>query len=281
MQVSVFFGRFPFGGVDHPDTTDWLLQTFLKARADPRISHVLHSRLDDTPITMSRNSMVQRARQVKADYLVMIDSDMSPDLPYPGSKPFWDTSLDFLLQHHGPAIIAAPYCGPPPLENLYVFQWANWQTDHPNKDRRLEQYTREQAATLGGIQRAGAVPTGLILIDMRVFERMEPPYFYYEYTDQTHSKKASTEDVTFSRDAGLCGIPLYCNWDAWAGHWKKKRVGKPVLTTVDEVRKDFHAAFERNFQSNERLVILGEGRNGEQEIALGGNPLADRVVEAQ
>ena len=63
---------------------------------------------------MTRNLCVEDAKHNKADFLVMIDNDMSPDLK--GEKPFWDTSWDSILKpENQPCIIAAPYCGPPPL----------------------------------------------------------------------------------------------------------------------------------------------------------------------
>src|SRR5262249_2426190 len=148
---------------------------------------------------------------------------------------FWDTTLEFMLAHNGPCVVAAPYCGPAPHENVYVFRWASFQTGHPNPDNRLEAYTREEAAGLKSIQRAAALPTGLIMIDMRAIEAIKPPYFYYEWKTQEEMQKASTEDVTFTRDLAFAGIPIYCNWGAWAGHWKMKCVGKPHIIGPDDV----------------------------------------------
>jgi hypothetical protein len=256
------FARFPFGACDHPDTSDWLVSTVLKAKADPRISDLFHWRIDDTPITMGRNRCIQIAKDARADLLLMLDSDMSPDLPEPGGKPFWDTSFEFIYRHYdrGPSVVAAPYCGPPPHENCYVFRWASIQSDHPDADMRLEQFTREEAAIRGGFEKVAALPTGLFLLDMRAIERLTPPYFYYEWTDQFEQAKASTEDVTFTRDLSLAGVPLYVNWDAWAGHWKRKRVGKPKLITAEQVGKQFREAVLRNHHYGDRLVMVGDDK---------------------
>jgi len=259
MKIDVMFARFPFGAQEHPDTTDWLIETVLKAKSDERIGRVRWRRKDDTPITMSRNWVVEEAKREKIDVLVMIDSDMLPDIKYADAKPFWDTSLDFLLRHQGPCAIGAPYCGPPPVENVYVFQWANCNNDHPGEHHKLDQYSREQAATMAGIQLAGALPTGLFMVHMDAFKLMKPPYFYYEYTDETESVKASTEDVTFTRDMTFLGIPVYCNWDAWAGHWKRKCVMKPAILTVDMVSAKYKEAVLRDMPSNKKLIVLGEG----------------------
>lgn len=265
-KFSVMFARFPYGRRDEPDVTDWLMDTLMKAKSDPRISDVFNWRLDDTPIPMGRNRSIEQAKKLGADYLLMVDNDMAPDAYHVGNpnkvgidvhaRPFWDTSFDFMQKNlDDPCIIAAPYCGPPPIENVYVFRWADWQSQQPNDDGRLEQFSREEAATRAGIEEVGALPTGLILLDMRVFKNFEPPYFYYEWADEPfQTQKASTEDVTFTRDLSLQGTRIFCNWDAWAGHWKWKCVGKPGLITVDSVRDKFVNAVKRNHNSKDRMI---------------------------
>jgi hypothetical protein len=257
MKASVLFARFPFGGSEHPDTTDWLVRTVLEAKADRRVGDVFHTRVDDTPITMSRNRVLKQALDLGVDLVCMIDSDMRPDLlaGQPGARPFWASSLDFMLSHPGPCLVAAPYCGPPPHENVYVFEWSRAQSDHPDADLKLEQYTRERAQMLGGIQEAAALPTGLILIDTRALASVKPPWFEYEYEDPPFdTRKATTEDVYFTRNLSLAGVPNYCNWDAWAGHHKRKCVGKPSLLTVENVREEFREALRRGISAGERLV---------------------------
>lgn len=263
MKISVMIGRFPFLNQECPDSTDWLVATVLKAHGDSRIEHCETRRVDTTPITKGRNWMVEEAKRAKVDYLVMLDSDMCPDLPGRGAKPFWESTLDFMLKNRQPCMVAVPYCGPPPLENVYVFRWAKWNNSNVSPDCRLDFFSREEAAGLAGIQRVGALPTGLIMIDMRVFEKMTPPYFYYEYKDETQSELASTEDVTFTRDANMLGIPIYCNWDAWAGHHKRYRVDKPLVIHSDHVRKNYTDAVLRQHHSQEKMVVLGEGTEHE------------------
>lgn len=268
-KYKVLFARFPFGHRDEPDTTDWLVDTVLKAKADPRISDIYHMRIDDTPITMSRNRVMCMARDKGVDYVVMVDNDMKPDCYFAGNpnnlaidmraKPFWETAWDFALQHHGPCLVAAPYCGPPPVENVYVFKMTNLQSNHPNVDARLDQFTREEAATRGGIEQVGALPTGLILIDMRVLNHIKPPWFRYEWDDIYEQKKASTEDVTFTRDLAFAGVPIYCAWDCWAAHWKWKAVGKPVPLSIDQFQQNLVECIERKQSLRSRMIMVGEG----------------------
>lgn len=258
MQLKLFIARFPFCASEHPDGTDWLVSTVIKAKADSRISEVLHQKIDDTPITMSRNRAVKQALANKADVLLMLDSDMSPDLPLAGAKPFWDTSFNYLWQHFGkgPCVIAAPYCGPPPHEVPYIFRWCTFQGDNPNPDVRLEMFSREEAATRIGFETVAALPTGLILIDLRAIERIPRPWFDYEWKDEERSEKASTEDVYFTRNLSLAGVPQVANWDAWAGHVKRKTVSKPQLLTSDAVSEQFRDAIDRRVKSNEKVMVV-------------------------
>ncbi len=126
---------------------------------------------------------------------------------------------------------------------------------------RLEAYGRMEAALLTGISNVDTGPTGLCMIDMRVFEHLSLPYFDYEWDGENkqcphchqaipgkRSKKASTEDCFFFRNVALnCAIrlgynPVFCNWDAWAGHHKPKCVGKPNTIPSDAVGRQLHEA---------------------------------------
>jgi len=266
-KYSVMIARQPFKRAEDPDVTDWLIKTVVAMKADSRISEIHMYRKDDTPATMVRNDVVEKARAKGVDYLLIVDNDMNPDAYHasnehrlgvdPGAKKFWDSSWEFMLEHPEPCIIAAPYCGPPPHECVYVFRWISNQSDHPAFDRGLQMFSREDAAHRHGIEEVAALPTGLMLLNMKVFEALDPPYFCYEWTDQTESKKASTEDVFFTRDLSIAGIPNYCNWDAWAGHWKMKCVGKPWHLTVESIREEYRAALGRAAE-REQVIVLPE-----------------------
>jgi hypothetical protein len=280
-KYSVMFARFPQGRCDDPDVTDWLVTTVVAAKFDPRIGKITRFRRDDTPITMGRNEAVSVAADHAVDFLVMVDSDMSPDYyladnpnapsPDANAKPFWDSSIDFVIQQREagtPCVVAAPYCGPPPHENVYVFLWDQDESGSPQDctDIYLSQYPRMHAIEQRGIKEVAALPTGLIIIDMQVIEAVQPPIFYYEYSDRKEIKKESTEDVTFTRDLSFAGIKQYCNWDAWAGHWKRKCVGRPEVVSVGMVANRFKAAVLKDYNINpyrgEELIFVGE-RNGE------------------
>lgn len=290
-KLKVGVARFPYGGnggtaSEVPEVGTWLAKVAVKVSQDPRIEWEWMPTFSDTPIPMTRNLSVEYARQRKFDVLVMIDSDMVPDCEIgrdPNAKPFFSSSFDFLYEHYerGPVVIAAPYCGPPPNENVYVFQWVNRETGRLDDDSfalAIDQFSRPEAARRSGFEAAAALPTGLIMYDMRVFDIAPSPYFYYEYDGDgakcpecgcrkpgKQHKKASTEDCTATRDFALIGQqvlgynPMFVNWDAWAGHMKPKMVRKPVIMGVDGVGERFTAAMKRNERSDEKLMIVGAG----------------------
>jgi len=274
-KFNVGIVTFSYGGnggisSEVPDIREWMTPLVVDLSKDPRVDAIRIWNLADTPITMTRNRAVMQAREFGVDVLVMVDSDMKPDL-YSGAsdaKPFFQSSFDFLVNHYskGPCIIGAPYCGPPPVECVYVFRWNNQQNENPSPDFQLEMYDRHTAVKMAGIQECAALPTGLIMYDMRAFALTEPkkpedkPWFYYEWSDIYASNKASTEDVTMTRDVSLVGVqklgynPVYCNWDSWAGHWKPKCVGKPQVIQASGVSHKLKDCWEANVEPGTKLV---------------------------
>ena len=316
---SVCFATFPYGGNGGapnttPEVEKWLRKTIHKAKLDPRIKEVFEFEKADTPITMTRNAAVWACRNQKIDFLVMVDSDMHPDFELnhhhdSSQKPFWDVAIDFLVDHweKGPACVAAPYCGPPPNEVPYVFHWTQMESGDPGCGFSLEMYSREYAEHMAGIQPVAALPTGLIMFDVRLFELTAPKqqdfakrieewltpcegrtleahliseiaarcehekfkdchsWFYYEYIMDSdgrcyESQKASTEDVTATRDISLAGIqaygynPIFCAWSSWAGHIKPKTVGKPRGITAEVISEKFVEALKIGATS-ERVTV--------------------------
>jgi len=273
---------------EYPAVGRWLTKVAMAADKNPHIGRVVHGEFADTPIPMCRNAACEVAIEQGFDLLLMVDSDMRPDL-YVGknleAKPFWDSSFAFWLDHFdtGPCYVFAPYCGPPPdpifggEENVYVFQWANKCNSPDNRGPRLAPYTREQAAMMVGFWPAGAGPTGLCLLDVRGLKKQDPFWFDYEYEGDgdrcphcravkpgRRTKKCTTEDVFFFRNAALADIPSFCNWDAWAGHMKPECVGKPILSTTDSVRNELLAAAMRLRDAKTRLRYLNPGKSMEQ-----------------
>lgn len=279
-KLNVMIARFPYGGnggiaTEVPEIADWLASTVSIARKDAdkggladKIDRICTRKFSDTPITMTRNAAVEAAKAWKADVLVMIDSDQVPDVEAEfdsDSQPFFKTAFDYLHAHYekGPVVIGAPYVGP--AENVYVFVWENSQNSNEHEiGFQIRQYSRHESTLMQGFHPAAALPTGLIMYDMRCFDLITKPYFYYEYTDDSESKKASTEDVTNTRDISLAGVellgynPVLCLWSSWAGHWKQDLKRKPRILTAEGVSKKLKTAFTRGIQANQKVVFLGD-----------------------
>lgn len=185
-QLSVLIVYYPYGGNGssssmHPDICEWLLTTLPKIKADPRVSGVATLPLSETPIPMTRNRSVKIARDAGYDVLLMIDSDQKPDCllgKESDAVPFWDAAFGFIYNNYdkGPQVVGAPYCGGGPNENIFVFRWRSLETDGFADEVaiKLDAYTREEAHTMSGIHECAALPTGLIMFDVRAFELIEP-----------------------------------------------------------------------------------------------------------
>ncbi|HUU84207.1 MAG TPA: hypothetical protein VM243_11955 [Phycisphaerae bacterium] len=294
-KFNVLIARMSYGWQENPDVTDWIVRSILKAKDDPRIGRCVTKAFDNTPTTLARHEAVMHARRpdLDADLLWMIDADMHPDHcpAEPGAVDTWSAFMEFAYEHYqrGPFVIAAPYCGRSRSaygisENVYVFRWRGTETGSPHQRFELAQFNREEAAERGGIERVAALPTGLVLYDMRCFgdlpgpqyrkrwapggpnlpipgrswQPQEPPWFYYQYDDPYEAWKIGTEDACNTRDLSALGVPQYIHWGAWAGHYKQKCVSKPVIVTSDYANDRLLRAALMGRASNERLVMIGD-----------------------
>ncbi len=285
-QYSLAVLRFPGNNSEHPASSGWVISHVEKWITDKRISKWMPFRASDTPITMVRNVLVRSAQAAKADYILMIDSDMIPDFEPDGLK-FWDVAWEFMMERRAreetyrrcmsepmtytkeavdiavmksfpPATIAAPYCGPPPSEAVYVMRWLSNGGNDPRAPRpyTLEMFDRDHAAAFTGIFEVAALPTGLILYDARVFDILPPPWFEYEWTDEYHSQKSSTEDIFQTRNASLIGLPQFCAWDCWAGHVKTKTVRKPRVLGVEDVPNAMADAVRKGTRGDYKVQVI-------------------------
>jgi len=298
--LDVFVGFPSYGGnggisSEVPDIREWWAETMLEMREDPRVGKISSKTIADTPITMVRNRFVRMAKAAGSHLLLMVDSDQNPNLwKQIGGKPFWKTAFDAIYDHYGkgPLVVGAPYCGTPNAgENCYVFYWDDNGSHGEETGMRLEMYPRQLATQMSGVQECAALPTGMILYDMRVFDLIEPAsltpdqvldqfregkltqsqtlaalaggYFHYEWKDTYADEKSSTEDVQNTRDISLAGIhklgynPVRCAWDCWVGHWKPWCVGKPQMYGAAQVAASLRAAVESGYDPAEKVVDLG------------------------
>jgi predicted O-methyltransferase YrrM len=311
LKLDVLICHFPYGGnggvsSEIPQIRQWELQTVLKMKQDERIGEIYTQDFSDTPITMTRNRAVKHAKKIGAHLVLFVDSDNDPlrHAKEPWHKPFWDEAFNFVYKnyHKGPHVVGAPYCGPPNgIENIYVFHWESYHNRGEESLFKLEQYSRQQAAMMSGIQECAALPTGMILYDVRAFDLIEPEavskrsvledvqtgrrtveeamlalregYFYYEWADCHADEKASTEDVTNTRDIALAGMqrlgynPIHCAWDSWVGHQKPMNVGKPQFFGTKDINASFEKAVLAKHTGDERIIDVASLNQGDDPIS--------------
>jgi len=296
-KFKLGLARFPYGGngalsSEVPQIGDWLYRL---GRWHARNLHRLESEMwsfcrSDTPIPMVRNAAAFEARRDGVDLLVMVDSDMHPDI-HRGfdsqAHVFIEKAFELFCEHYdkGPCVIGAPYVGPPPHPITggnavpYVLQWDGDCNDEALRSYSLKLMDRFDAGRRTGIEKVAAIGTGLMLFDMRLFAdgAMIPPWFDYEWTNEPYNTgKASTEDVFFTRNCSLCGYPVYCLWNCWAGHAKPAVEGKPQRVSSDMVGEQYAKAVKRGYNSSERLTTLNPTKTTNEVLedlglAPGGN----------
>lgn len=299
LKLDILICQFAYGGsggvsMITPDLMEWGIKAVAKMKADPRIGNIHFKIISDTPLTMTRNRAVRHAREVGAHLILMLDSDNSPTKHQgaPWYKDFFEVAFDEIYNHYGkgPLCIGAPYCGPPTgIENVYVFQFSSYASGRGDETKfTLEQYTRAEAAKMRGVQECAALPTGMILFDMRCFELIEPSplsnreilakvqcgeltldeaeramgdgFFYYEWPDQYADQKDSTEDVVATRNIALAGMaqlgynPVRCAWDSWVGHHKPWNVGKPEYYGVEQIANSFKNSVLRDHRVDDTII---------------------------
>jgi len=238
---------FPYGGSQRKELTPWAMAAAQWAAKQKDIDGgLLYWDVNDTPTTMCRNLAIKAAIFNNVDILVMVDSDMIPDIDR--SHPFIPSAFDFIKSrwHQAPTIISAPYLTAGPAYNPVM---GTWRTKKDGFEYKAEVYNREEAASFTGIRECSLQGTGLMALDMRLFTgfkigdeevKLPPPWFYYEFEDETNSVKVSTEDMVMTRNVTLLfakyGLDIaYVDWDAWATHVKTQYIGKPATVTIRTV----------------------------------------------
>lgn len=134
-------------------------------------------------IVNGRNMVVDGARQIKADYVMFLDSDMT----------FPHTLIDRLLAHDKDIVGCTYVRRGPPFDNL----------GHTVHDSDMK---RER-----GLVEMTHMATGLLLIKIHVFDSFKKPIFRLEPNEEFEI--TTGEDVMFSKMARERGFSLWCDLD--------------------------------------------------------------------
>ena len=151
-------------------------------------------------IAENRNYCVVQAQRNDSDYLLFVDDDMT----------FPDHTLISLLEHKKEIVGVNSYsrCLPPSSTVGLMDEKGNYK--HPDKYPDFEMKIPNE------LFKAYFVGTGIMLIDMKVFEKIEKPYF--AFTTYENGQVKNGEDGTFCDKARKAGTDVWCDPNIDIGH---------------------------------------------------------------
>lgn len=225
----VMVARLAVSGWHRAEVADFCLYASQHAHDNPLIGGIVHSKFGQTPAPVARNAAVAEAQRENIDVLVMIDDDMV----VPGA--FFGRACSFLFSHHGPAAIGVPYVCGGQNQRVQVFEWTTQANGAREHGFRSSHIPREDAARRTGIEQVLNIGTGCVAYNLSAFAKIAPPHFDYRYTDQTHSVLAETEDFYCHRKLYAAHVPVFVDWDSWAGHVKESKLSKPAIVSREEI----------------------------------------------
>lgn len=146
-------------------------------------------------LTDNRHRLIAQAAQWGATHALLLDADMT--VP-------WDT-IQVLLRHNQPVVAAN--C----VRRMIQTYPTAWRSGEGYV------YSRPESSGLEQVDRVG---TAVMLIDMRVFEAIDLPYFLFEQDPESPPGMIG-EDIYFCDKLKEAGIPLYIDHDLskLVKHW--------------------------------------------------------------
>ena len=155
-------------------------------------------------ISENRNYIVVQAQRNKSDYVLMIDDDMT----------FEKDTLEKLLAHKKEVVGVNSYSRCLPLSSTVGL------LDKNGEYMRPEHHTAWEMRIPKELFKCYFVGMGVGLIDMKVFEKIEKPYF--EFT--TYKKGEFRGMVKVGEDGAFCekvrkaGMDVWCDGNLEVGH---------------------------------------------------------------
>jgi methyltransferase family protein len=234
----------PMGGMSHQESVS-------RFHADAERVCTIRQDLEPLIYCPDKKFPTDVARNHAADGLLSLQKPIQPTVVFMIDDDMWvedgcfEVMLDFLLNHHGPAVIGLPYCTGGLHEMPCVFEWgsaSNASIDENNlphsfandQNHLLINVGREDAARRTGIERVANIGTGCIAYRIECFEKFPPPWYAYTY-NRKGTAVLETEECCFHRRLYFAGVPIYVHWDHWAQHKKDMWVGKPRVVTDEQI----------------------------------------------
>lgn len=222
VKPRIFIGVPCYSKVDHEVLEDWMRFAYHLGRRMPQYDFFLGIKAKAEQFR-ARNTIVDEARKVNADWLLMLDDDMVIDtFGTRGVAGEGDPAYDFLekmIQHD------RDICG--------VLYWQRGGNCEPVVMARVNEngyrFLREDELKYG-LQKVDVAGGGCLLVKMRVFDKVQYPYFAPEYQWGT--------DVQLCRKATEAGFEVWADTSIELGHLKDEKV---VVTARNRKSLQFEA----------------------------------------
>jgi hypothetical protein len=148
-------------------------------------------------IGQARDAVVEVALAYGSDYILFFDDDMV----------FAKDTFLRLWRHQKPIIGALAFTARLPIAPVLWKFKRKWNFEKQCEDidsQVLFDYPRDQ------LVQVDCIGTGVVLIEMSVFKRIKKPWFY--------GAVGAGEDFHFCWQAGLAGIPIFCDTAVKTSH---------------------------------------------------------------
>lgn len=221
----IAIGRPTDNGLERVEIGTFLVEATVVTLSDPdvkrKVEDVLHIPICAFPTDKARNVLVQKAKERHVDFLFMVDSDAAP------AEGWFKTALLYLMQNKYPCFVAAPYVSADGTVQVMEYRHTDPEPTVPLERWALKHLDRLDASRRSGIEKVHSVGTHCVAYDMRVFDLVKQPYFYYQY-NHDHTDVEGTEDVMLHNNLYYANVECYVTWDFWAAHYKTRRLQGPV-----------------------------------------------------
>ncbi len=190
-------------------------QSLTNSNVAPWIDDVIHVPIQQFPTNTARNTLVKSCQEKRVDFLFMLDVDGAP------KANTFQALFTFLRQQPVPSVAGVPYISGD--GSVQVFEFTTKQLHNgPLETWALTRIDKNRASLMQGtgFGRVASLGTHCVMYDMRVFDKIKPPYFQYGYNED-HTAVVETEDCWNFRHLFHAGVPVWCAWDYPARHFKE------------------------------------------------------------
>jgi len=173
---------------------------------------------DNGPIDTLRNDLVEKALQVGASHLIMMDTDQI----YPVE------TIPRLLSRKLPIVGCVVHRRYPPFDPILL-------------RGKLGDYESIDEWEDGALVEVDATGTGCIMFDMRVFRDMPRPWFKFRHLE---NGEGIGEDIGFCSDLRAAGYKIYVDTTVECGH----------LTTMAVNRQTYNLYKSMKIKQHEKAI---------------------------